>query len=456
MRSRSLLVAALLAMFAMQPLTNSASAASSKTAKPADARKKAVARPAPARAAPAKAAPAKAAPAKAAAPARGAAAKPAPVRATPARASQARAATAVKAPATRVQSSRTKAGAKAAPARVGQRNAQNTRNARNARVATAPRTQAPARAVGLASRAPSAPTMNVSLRKSAPLALAAPAAAAAAAGAAAASDVEITLDENGMPALGSSAFYVVNATSGEVLLERNSAAVLPIASITKLMTAMVVLDGGQELSELLSISQGDIDLLKGTGSRLGVGTLLTRGEMLHLALMSSENRAASALARYYPGGERAFVEAMNVKARLLGLWNTRFHDSTGLNPRNVSSPRDLAKMVSASASYPLIRQFSTSPEYHVEDVRGRTLRFGNTNGLVNSPEWAISVSKTGYISEAGRCLVLHTWLNKQPVVMVLMDSSGRYTRTADAQRVRKWLEHAATQRIAAAPARIEG
>lgn len=454
MRSRSLLVAALLAMFAMQPLTNSASAASSKTAKPADARKKAVARPAPARAAPAKAAPAKAAPAKAAA--RGAAAKPAPVRATPARASQARAATAVKAPATRVQSSRTKASTKAVPgARAGQRNAQNTRNARNARVATAPRTQAPARAVGLASRAPAAPTMNVSLRKSAPLALAAPAAAAAA-GAAAASDIEITLDENGMPALGSSAFYVVNATSGEVLLERNSAAVLPIASITKLMTAMVVLDGGQELSELLSISQGDIDLLKGTGSRLGVGTLLTRGEMLHLALMSSENRAASALARYYPGGERAFVEAMNVKARLLGLWNTRFHDSTGLNPRNVSSPRDLAKMVSASASYPLIRQFSTSPEYHVEDVRGRTLRFGNTNGLVNSPEWAISVSKTGYISEAGRCLVLHTWLNKQPVVMVLMDSSGRYTRTADAQRVRKWLEHAATQRIAAAPARIEG
>ncbi|ENO90572.1 serine hydrolase [Thauera linaloolentis] len=280
-------------------------------------------------------------------------------------------------------------------------------------------------------------------------------AAAAVAPAMAESDVALTLDANGLPQLGSSAFYIVNPANGEVLLERNASTVVPIASITKLMTAMVVLDAGQGLSEPISVANADIDTLKGTGSRLAIGTTLTREEMLHLALMSSENRAASALARHYPGGEAAFIEAMNVKARLLGLWNTRFHDSTGLNPANVSSPRDLAKMVSASASYPLIREFSTSPERYV-DVRGRMTRFGNTNGLVKSPEWSISVSKTGYISEAGRCLVMQAWLHQQPVVMVLMDSNGRYTRTADAKRVRKWLEQVETPRIATAPIRREG
>jgi len=253
-----------------------------------------------------------------------------------------------------------------------------------------------------------------------------------------------------LPALGSSAFYVVNQNTGEVLLERNAGAVLPIASITKLMTAIVVLDAGQSLSERLTVTAEDIDHLKGTGSRLSLGTALTREEMLNLALMSSENRAASALARNYPGGERAFIEAMNVKARLLGLWSTRFSDSTGLNPANVSSPRDLARLVSAASSYALIREFSTAPERYV-DVRGHSMRFGNTNALVKSPEWAISVSKTGYISEAGRCLVMQTWLHQQPVVMVLMDSAGRYTRTADAKRVRKWLEHMLPQRLASAP-----
>lgn len=293
--------------------------------------------------------------------------------------------------------------------------------------------------------------MRVTLRKAAPAALAVAPASLLADEA----DEALALDASGMPVLGSSAFYVINQNTGEVLLERNAAAVLPIASITKLMTAMVVLESGQRLSEPLEITEGDIDRLKGTGSRLSLGTTLTREDMLHLALMSSENRAASALARNYPGGEAAFVEAMNVKARLLGLWNTRFHDSTGLNPGNVSSPRDLAKLVAASASFPLIREFSTSPERYV-DINGRMLRFGNTNSLVRSPEWAISVSKTGYISEAGRCLVMQTWLHQQPVVMVLMDSYGRYTRTADAKRVRKWLEQTATQRVAAAPARIGG
>ena len=293
--------------------------------------------------------------------------------------------------------------------------------------------------------------MRVTLRKAAPAVLAVAPASLLADEA----DEALALDAGGMPVLGSSAFYVVNQNTGEVLLERNAAAVLPIASITKLMTAMVVLESGQRLSEPLEITEGDIDRLKGTGSRLSLGTTLTREDMLHLALMSSENRAASALARNYPGGEAAFVEAMNVKARLLGLWNTRFHDSTGLNPGNVSSPRDLAKLVAASASFPLIREFSTSHERYV-DINGRMLRFGNTNSLVRSPEWAISVSKTGYISEAGRCLVMQTWLHQQPVVMVLMDSYGRYTRTADAKRVRKWLEQTATQRVAAAPARIGG
>ena len=293
--------------------------------------------------------------------------------------------------------------------------------------------------------------MRVTLRKAAPAVLAVAPASLLADEA----DEALALDASGMPVLGSSAFYVINQNTGEVLLERNAAAVLPIASITKLMTAMVVLESGQRLSEPLEITEGDIDRLKGTGSRLSLGTTLTREDMLHLALMSSENRAASALARNYPGGEAAFVEAMNVKARLLGLWNTRFHDSTGLNPGNVSSPRDLAKLVAASASFPLIREFSTSPERYV-DINGRMLRFGNTNSLVRSPEWAISVSKTGYISEAGRCLVMQTWLHQQPVVMVLMDSYGRYTRTADAKRVRKWLEQTATQRVAAAPARIGG
>ena len=280
-------------------------------------------------------------------------------------------------------------------------------------------------------------------------------AAASAASAADAGDVAVSLDAHGQPVLGSSAFYVVNQSTGEVLLERNAGAVLPIASITKLMTAIVVLDAAQSLSEPLTIDEGDIDRLKGTSSRLAMGTTLTREEMLNLALMSSENRAASALGRHYPGGEDAFVAAMNVKARLLGMSNTRFLDSTGLNPGNVSSPADLARLVAAASGYPLIREFSTADERHVS-VRGRLTRFGNTNGLVRSPEWAISVSKTGYISEAGRCLVMQAWLKQQPVVMVLMDSNGRYTRTADAKRVRKWLEQSATERLAAAPQRVGG
>lgn len=274
-------------------------------------------------------------------------------------------------------------------------------------------------------------------------------AAAVTGSAALADEGTVELDARGLPQLGSAAFYVANQATGEVLLERNSHAVLPIASITKLMTAMVVLDSGLSLSEELVISTEDIDTLKGTGSRLGLGVRLTREEMLNLALMSSENRAASALARHYPGGESAFIAAMNIKARMLSLNDTQFHDSTGLTPANVSSPRDLAKMVAAASSYPLIREFSTMPERLVE-VRSRQMRFGNTNALVKSPEWQIAVQKTGYISEAGRCLVMQAWMQHQPVVIVLMDSAGRYTRTADAQRVRKWLESSGADLLAAA------
>ncbi|MDR2924381.1 MAG: serine hydrolase [Azoarcus sp.] len=251
--------------------------------------------------------------------------------------------------------------------------------------------------------------------------------------------ITLRLDEHGLPRLSSSAFYVTNQNTGEVLLQRNARGVIPIASITKLMTAIVVLESGSSLHEMLTISEDDVDYLKGTGSRLGVGTRLTREEMLQLALMSSENRAASALARHYPGGRSAFIEAMNAKARLLAMYDSHFYDSTGLTPRNVSSPRDLSRLVAAASNYPLIRQFSTTDERYVY-INGRAKRFGNTNGLVRSADWNITVSKTGYISEAGRCLVMQAWMQDQPLLIVLMDASGRSMRTVDAQRVRLWLE----------------
>ena len=263
----------------------------------------------------------------------------------------------------------------------------------------------------------------------------------------AADNAALVLDQLGNPLLRSSAFLVLNGSTGGVILERKSEAVLPIASITKLMTAMVVIDAGQSLSDEIVVTAEDIDTIKGTGSRLALGTRLTREEMLQLALMSSENRAASALARHYPGGSSAFIEAMNVKARLIGMGDTRFSDSSGLNPDNVSSARDLARMVGAAATYPLIREFSTASERHVM-VRGRLHRFGNTNSLVRSPDWHIGLSKTGYIREAGRCLVMQAWLFEQPLIIVLMDSEGRYTRTADAVRIKKWLEAAGAQRVA--------
>jgi D-alanyl-D-alanine endopeptidase (penicillin-binding protein 7) len=250
-------------------------------------------------------------------------------------------------------------------------------------------------------------------------------------------------------AVQSSAFLVQDQTTGAVLLEKNAHAVQPIASITKLMTAMVTLDAQLSLNETLTVSEHDVDTLKGTRSRLRVGTHLSREEMLRLALMSSENRAASALARHYPGGHSAFIQAMNQKAQSLGLHDTHFKDSTGLTSENVSSPHDLARLVDAAHQYPLIREFSTTPS-GAFDIAGRTMQFNNTNSLVKSPSWEIGLSKTGYINEAGKCLVMQAWLNNKPIIIVLLDSWGKMTRIGDANRIKRWVESAGlkTQRTA--------
>lgn len=251
---------------------------------------------------------------------------------------------------------------------------------------------------------------------------------------------EADFDGNGSPLIRSSAFFVQDVASGEVLLEKNSNAVQPIASITKLMTTMVVLDAHQSLGEVIEVTNDDLDRLKGTSSHLSIGTRLTREELIHLALMASENRAASALARNYPGGMPSFLEAMNVKARLMGLRETHFYDGTGLTKNNVSSARDLAIMVANASRYPLIREFSTSTEYTATLAGGRTYTFHNTNALVKSPEWQIDVSKTGFINESGKCLVMQAWLGNKQLAIVLLDSWGRFTRLGDANRIRRWLE----------------
>ncbi len=239
-------------------------------------------------------------------------------------------------------------------------------------------------------------------------------------------------------ALKSSVALVLDQDTHEVLLEKNPQAVLPIASITKLMTAVVVTEAGLPLDEGLTITQEDVDTEKGSRSRLAVGTVLSREEMLHLALMSSENRAAHALGRHYPGGMAAFVAAMNHKAQSLGMHATRYVEPTGLSSDNQSSARDLATLVDAAYRIPLIRDLSTTPEFEFL-VGSRPLQFHTTNGLVKNPLWAIGLQKTGYISEAGRCLVMQTNLAGRNLILVLLDSAGRYARIGDAERVRKWL-----------------
>ena len=239
-------------------------------------------------------------------------------------------------------------------------------------------------------------------------------------------------------ALKSAVALVVDQDTNEVLFSKNPEAVLPIASITKLMTALVVTDAQLPLDEVLTISQDDVDTEKGSRSRLTVGTQLSRGEMLHLALMSSENRAAHALGRHYPGGLEAFVEAMNAKAQLLGMSDTRYIEPTGLSSSNQSTARDLAVLVNEAYQHPLLREYSTSREAAVP-VGRRVVQFRSTNGLVRSPHWDIGLQKTGYISEAGRCLVMQAELAGRKLIMVLLDSAGKYSRIGDAERIRKWL-----------------
>lgn len=241
--------------------------------------------------------------------------------------------------------------------------------------------------------------------------------------------------------LRSSSVIVFDASTGEVVIDKNADAVVPIASITKLMTAMVILDRGLELDQRIVLSRDDVDARKGTRSRLRNGAVLTRDELLLLALMSSENKAAAALGRTYPDGYGAFVTAMNEKAQALGMSDSRFVDGTGLSPLNVSSARDLVKLVNAAHEYPLIREYSTRSRASVK-VYGRPLAFGNTNGLVRSTHWNIGLSKTGYISEAGRCLVMRVQMASKDVVVILLDSWGKNSRVGDANRIKKWLETA--------------
>jgi len=239
--------------------------------------------------------------------------------------------------------------------------------------------------------------------------------------------------------LRSAVALVQDAASGETLIAKNEDAVLPIASITKLMTAIVILDAGLNLEQRVAVSDEDFDFVKGTRSRLRPGTVLTRDELLLIALMSSENRAAASLARTYPGGTGAFVEAMNAKARALGMTDTKFIDPTGLSPGNVSSARDLARLVEAAHHYPLIREYSTRDSASVQSL-GRTLDYRNTNRLVRNANWDITLQKTGYISEAGRCLVMRVKMASREVIVVLLDSWGKLSRIGDANRIRKWLE----------------
>ncbi|MDD5330110.1 MAG: D-alanyl-D-alanine endopeptidase [Sulfuricella sp.] len=263
------------------------------------------------------------------------------------------------------------------------------------------------------------------------------------------SQVEIQSDNDEPPLalpravlnLRSSSAMVVDQKSGRTLFAKNTDARMPIASITKLMTAMVVLDAQLPLDEKIVIGPECVDSLRNTHSRLKIGTRLTRGLALQLALMSSENRAASALGHAYPGGIRAFVTAMNNKADSLGMKHTHFVDSTGLNSDNASTAQDLVTMVNAAYGYPLIRDITTTPSFDVA-MRGgpRRVQFRNTNMLVSNKTWQIGVSKTGFINEAGHCLVMQANIANKPMVIVLLDSWGKLSRIGDAQRIKKWME----------------
>ena len=239
--------------------------------------------------------------------------------------------------------------------------------------------------------------------------------------------------------LKSSVAYVIDQDTNEVLVSKNDQAVLPIASITKLMTGVVISEAKLSMDESITITQDDVDTEKGSSSRLKVGTRLTRGELLHLSLMASENRAAHALGRTHPGGLQAFVDLMNAKAAALGMRDTRYIEPTGLSSKNQSSAKDLATLVSLAYQDPILRELSTSPSHKVE-VGKHTLNYKTTNRLIKNPNWDIGLQKTGYISEAGQCLVMQAKIAGRKLIMVFLDSAGKLSRVADAERVRKWVE----------------
>lgn len=239
--------------------------------------------------------------------------------------------------------------------------------------------------------------------------------------------------------LQSSVALVVDQETQEVLYSKNDHAVLPIASLTKLMTGLVIAEANLPMDELVRITQADVDTEKGSSSRLAVGTELSRADLMHLALMSSENRAAHALGRTFPGGLDIFVSRMNERARALGMLDTRYVEPTGLSSQNQSSANDLAVLVAKAHSEPLLRELSTSHGREIS-VGSRTLQYNNTNGLVKNPQWDIGLQKTGYISEAGRCLVMQAQVAGRKLIMVFLDSAGKFSRIGDAERVRKWLE----------------
>jgi D-alanyl-D-alanine endopeptidase (penicillin-binding protein 7) len=234
---------------------------------------------------------------------------------------------------------------------------------------------------------------------------------------------------------------VADQGTGEVLFEKDADRVASIASITKLMTAMVTIDARLPMDDPVTVTQDDVDTLRNSLSRLPVGWTLTREEMLRLALMASDNRAASALARTFPGGAEALVAAMNAKASALGMGHTRFVDPHGLHAEDASTARDLLLMVNAACGYPPIRRMTTTPSYTAVSLdSGRSRTFGNSDYLVASDGWVVGLSKTGFINESGYCLVLQATIMERPVVMVFLDSVGKHSRQGDAARVRAWLE----------------
>jgi D-alanyl-D-alanine endopeptidase (penicillin-binding protein 7) len=250
--------------------------------------------------------------------------------------------------------------------------------------------------------------------------------------------------------LSSRVALVIDQETNEVLFSKNDEAVLPIASLTKLMTGLVIAEAGLSMTAPITITRDDIDTYKGSRSRLAVGTTLSRGELMHLSLMSSENRAAHALGRTYPGGMRRFVQEMNAKARQLGMSDTRYVEPTGLSSENKSSARDLAILVSAAYERPMLRDLSTSPGYQL-DVGRQTLQYNNSNRLIRNPAWDIGLQKTGYISEAGRCLVMQARVAGRQVIMVFLDADGTLSRSQDAERVRRWVEAQTRDQMAVLP-----